>query len=109
VEDDVVDLVVAVDKGRAVLGLRLWVFEEGYHVVLVWYLAYWLPSLLVFGRTLRFRDGIEGCNLAVVEARVLAVGGEVDRSGGYAMEFRERGYGGVPPGGYALVPSSVFK
>ena len=44
--------------------------------------------------------------MAVVEARVLAVGGEVDRSGGYAMEFRERGYGGVPPGGYALVPSS---
>jgi hypothetical protein len=72
-EDNIVDLVIAMYKGRAVFRLCLWVAEEGYHVVLMRYLSDWFPSLLVFGGSLRLGDCVEGCDLAVVEARVLTV------------------------------------
>ena len=73
VKDNIVNLVVAMYKGRAVFWLCLWVLEEGHHVVLVWYLSYRFPSLLVFGGSLRLGDCVEGCDLAVVETRVLAI------------------------------------
>jgi hypothetical protein len=61
-------------------------------------LADWDARLFVLGGGLRVGDCVEGGDLAVVEARGLAVGGEIDGGGGYAVEFCERGYGGVPPG-----------
>lgn len=96
-EHDVVDLVVAVHKRRAVFGLRVGIREEGDHVVLVRDLADGLAGVFVFGCGLREGDCVEGGDLAVVEARGLAVGGEVDRGGLDAVEFGEGGYGGVPP------------
>jgi hypothetical protein len=98
VEYDVVDFVVAVDEGCAVFWLGRWVGEERYHFVLVRDLADWDARLFVFGGGLGVGDCVEGGDLAVVEARGLAVRGEVDGGGGYAVEFCERGYGGMPPG-----------
>ena len=68
VEDDVVDFVVAVDEGGAVLGLGGRVFEEGDHVVLVRDFADGFAGFLVFGRGLGLADGVEGGDLPVVEA-----------------------------------------
>lgn len=98
VEDEVVDLVVAVDEGALVGGLGGGVAEEGYHVVLVGDLAYGLAGFFVLCRGLCLRDGVEGCDLAVVEAAGLAVGGEVDRGRLHTVELGERGYGRAPPG-----------
>ena len=97
VENDIVDLVVAVDEGRAVGGLRRRVAEERDHLVLVRDLAHGDVRFDVLGGGLGERDGVEGGDLAVVEAGGFAVGAEVDGGGGDAVEFREGGYGGVPP------------
>ena len=77
VEDYIVDFVVAVNKGCAIFGLRARVREEGYHVVLVRDLSYGFSGFLVLGRGLGLRDGVEGGDLAGVEARGFTVCGEV--------------------------------
>lgn len=98
-EDQVIDLVVAVDETGAISGLSRGVAEEGHHVVLVRDLAHGNRGLNVDGGGLRLRDGIEGVDLAVVEACGFAVRAKVDGGGGDAVKFGERGYGGVPPRG----------
>lgn len=97
VEDDIVNLVVAVDERGAVLGLCLCVAEKGHHVVLVRDLAYGFASLLVLGRGLRLRYRVEGGDLAIVEARRLAVRSEIYRSRVDAVETGQGSNGGVPP------------
>lgn len=98
-EDDVVDFVVAVDEGRAVLWLGAVVAEEGDHVVLMGDFADGFAGFFVFGGSLGLRDCVEGCDLAGVEAGGFSVGGEVYGGRGYAVEFCEGGDGGVPPTG----------
>ena len=73
VEDDVVNLVVAVNETTSVFWLRLGVTEECDHVVLVWNLAYGYASLFVNGSALCLRDGVEGFDLAGVEAGCFSV------------------------------------
>jgi hypothetical protein len=68
VEDDVVDLVVAMHKRAPVLGLRLGVAEEGHHLVKVRDLADRLARVLILGLHLRVLDGVERLELSVVEA-----------------------------------------
>ena len=96
-EDDVVDFVVAVDERRAIGGLGSRVREESDHLVLVRDFAHGDVGFDVLGGGLGERDGVEGGDLAVVEAGGFAVGAEVDGGGGDAVELCEGGYGGVPP------------
>ena len=98
VEDHVVDFVVAVDEGRAIGGLGGRVREERDHFVLVRDFAHGDVGFDVLCGGLGQRDGVEGGDLAVVEAGGFAVGAEIDGGGGDAVEFCEGGYGGVPPG-----------
>lgn len=99
VEDDVVDLVVAVHEGAAVARLRASVREEGHHVVVVRNLADRLVAVDVARLGLRFRDRGEGRELPVEEAGRLAKVGHVDVARFDAMEFGQRADGVVPPGG----------
>lgn len=96
-KDQVVDLVVAVNERRAVLGLCAPVLEEGNHVVEVRDLADRHVRLDVDGLRLRLRDRPEGRDLPVVEAGGLAEVGQPDRGGVYAVQFRERSDRIVPP------------
>jgi hypothetical protein len=96
-EDHIINLVVAVHERAPVLGLRLRITEESDHGVLVRDLADGDLGLLIDGFGLRFGDCVEGGDLAVVEARGFAVALESDVFGHDAVEFGERGYGGVPP------------
>ena len=68
-EDKVVDLVVAVDQRATIFGLCLWVAKEGDHIVKVWYVAHRLIRVNINSLCLRARDGSEGPNLSIVEAR----------------------------------------
>lgn len=96
VEDDVVDLVVAVHEGRAVFGLGLGVFEEGHHLVVVRDFPDGFVGVFVAGLGLAFADGGECFELAVVEAALSAEVGEADARGVDAVEFREGRHGAVP-------------
>ena len=103
VEDDVVDLVVAVHKRRPVLGLRAGVLEEADHLVVVRDHSDGFVGVFVTGLRLAFRDGGEGLELAVVEAALSAELFEADAFGVDAVEFGESGYCAVPH------VSSVFR
>jgi len=72
-EDDVVDLVVAVDETTSVFWLCLGVTEKRDHVVLVWNLADGHAGLFVDGSALCLRDGVESFDLAGVEAGCFSV------------------------------------
>src|SRR4051794_20797591 len=93
VEDNVIDFVITVHQGAPILGLGLGVGKESYHVVLVWDLTDRLLGFLVDGGCLGLRDGVEGCDLAVVEAGGLAVGAEAYVLGYYFVKFGEGGDG----------------
>jgi hypothetical protein len=73
VKHHIVYLIVAVHKAAAILRLRLWVAEKGYHVVLVRDLADRNAGVLVFGGGLRLGNGVERVDLTVVEAGRFAV------------------------------------
>jgi len=96
VEDDIVDLVVSVYKRRAVLRLRLRIFEEPDHLVVVRDLADWLAGVLVFGLRLALGDGRKGLDLAIVEAALTAVVLETHALGFDAVELSQSGDGTVP-------------
>ena len=104
----VVDLVVAVDERRPVLGLCALVPEKRHHVVEMRDLAHGHVRLDVDGLRLRLGDGAEGRDLAVVEARRLAEAGEADGGRVHAVEFGEGADGVVPPAFDHPVRSSVL-
>lgn len=97
VEDDVVNLVVAVDEAAAVARLAGRVAEEGDHVVVVRDLADGHPAIDILGLRLRFGNGGEGCKLPVEEACGFAEIGHGDGRGRDAVEFSQRADGVVPP------------
>lgn len=96
-ENYVVDLVISMDEGSFVFRLGGRVTKESDHVVLMGNFADRLASLFVLGRCLCFRDGVEGCDLPVVEACGFAVRREVDSGRRDAVEFCKSCYRGVPP------------
>jgi len=73
VKDHIVNLVVSVHKAAPVLWLRLWVSEELHHFVVVWDFADRLFRINVNSTGLSSLNGLESVQLAVVEARRLAV------------------------------------
>lgn len=90
VEHEVVDLVVAVDERRAVLGLFLLLAEELGHFVEVGDVTDRFVGVDVFGFGLVGGDGGEGLDLPVVEAVVPAEAGQADFLVVDAVKFRER-------------------
>ena len=97
VENHIVDLVVAVDKGSSVFGLQLRVREELDHLIIVRDLAHGDVGLLIASCRLRVLDSGEGLELAVVEAGRLAEGFEAYACGLDAVEFGEGFDGALPP------------
>lgn len=71
-EDNIIDLVIAMDEGASVVGLSLWISKKLYHVVKVWNLSNWLACLLGDGLGLSSLYGIECPQLTIVEARGLS-------------------------------------
>ena len=74
-EDQIVDLVVAVDQRGAISRPRPRILEKGHQVVEMRDLADRLVRLDVDGLRLRGRNGAEGRDLAVVEAGRFAEAG----------------------------------
>nr|POF25990.1 putative methylmalonate-semialdehyde dehydrogenase [acylating], mitochondrial [Quercus suber] len=101
VEDDVVDLVVAVHEGAAVARLRRRLPEEGHHVVVVRDVADGLARVDVLGRGLRFRQRRERLQLPVVEAVGASEVLQPDARRRHAVELRQR-RDGRPPQLFAL-------
>ena len=69
---EVVDFIIAVYQRSAIFWLRFWILEECYRCIVVWDLANRDLRLYVHRLSLRGRDGAEGLELSVVEARWLA-------------------------------------
>ena len=104
VEDEIVDLVVAVHEGPAVFGLGGGVAKEGDHVVVVRDLTYWHLGVYIDCLGLCFRDGGEGLELPVVEVVGPSEILQPYVFGHDAMEFaqsRDRTPPHLPPVGFA--------
>ena len=67
-KDDVVNLIVAMDKSASILRLGLGITKEGHHVVEMRNLAHRLIGVLVPCLGLRVLNGVERLELTVVEA-----------------------------------------
>jgi hypothetical protein len=87
VENDVVDLIVAVHETAPVFWLRLGVTKECDHLVLVWDLAHRHPGVLVDRGALCLRDGVKRFDLAGVEAGCFSIALESYVFGDYSVEF----------------------
>jgi hypothetical protein len=87
VENNVVDLIVAMHETASVFWLRLGVAKECDHFVLVWDLAHRHPGVLVDSGALCLRDGVEGFDLAGVEAGCFSVALKPYVFGDYSVEF----------------------
>src|SRR5262249_40177035 len=97
VEDQVVDLVVAVHECATVFGLGFWIAEKGDHLVKVWDVADWYARVFVFCLGLcRFKSG-KGLQLTVVEARGFAELAEANVGRLYTVEFCESSHCVTPP------------
>ena len=95
--DKVVDLVVTMNQCASILRLGFWISEELHYIFIVRSLAYWGVGLDIDSLGLRRRNGAEGLDLAVVEARGPAKAREVDRGRGNAVKLRKRRDGLLPP------------
>lgn len=102
VEDDVVDLVVAVDEGGAVAGAQGGVGEEGHQLVHVRDLADGLPCVDVARPRLRVADLPPRRQLPVVEPAALAEGTQPHAVRVHAVQGSQGLDGGAPEIGALL-------
>lgn len=86
-EDQIVNLEIAVHEGSPVAGLRRLVREESHHVVEMRQFANRLLGIGVGDLRLRLGDGCEGCDLPIEESCVLAEFLEAYRLGDHAVEL----------------------
>ena len=93
---DIVDLVVSVDQGASVLGLRLLVLEKGADHVEVRDLADGLLRFDIDGLSLCLLNCMEGCNLPVVESACLSKRFQTNRGRGHAVKLAQGGHSCVP-------------
>lgn len=87
VEDDIVDLVVAMNESSSVLRLCLLLRKERHHFVKVWDLSHCFLGFNVDSLGLVFGQRLEKAKLPVVEARWFAESREVHRGGIDTMEL----------------------
>lgn len=95
--DKVVDLVIAMDQSASILRLGSWVSEKFHYIFIVWSLSNGSLGLDIDRLGLRRRDGAEGLDLAVVEARGLPKAREADRGRGNAVKLRKCRDSILPP------------
>lgn len=95
--DKVVDLVIAVDQCTSILRLGCWISEELHYIFKMRRLSYWGLGFDINSLGLRRRDGTEGLDLAVIEARGLAKVREANRGRRNAVKFRKRHDSILPP------------
>ena len=97
-EDEIVDFIVSMDDGGAILGLRFRSFEEGENRREVRNRTNGSAGVDVLDSRLSIGDLREGSKLAIVKILGLAKGGQIDRGGRYAMEICQCVNCGFPPG-----------
>jgi hypothetical protein len=86
-ENQIVYLVIPMDRGPSIFRLKPPVFEIGQHLVDMWNLSYGLLRININRLGLRFADGGECFNLAVIEASRPPVTLETDIFWNNAMQL----------------------
>ena len=93
----VVDLVITVDQCASISRLVFLFAKKLHYIFIVRSLAYWDRGLDIDRLRLRGRDGAEGLDLAIIEARRLAKAREADRGRRDEVKLRKRHNGILPP------------
>jgi len=97
VEDDIVNLIVAVDERPSILRLHPLVFEELYHIVEVRYRPYRFICLYISRLSLELANCRESLDLPVVETGGLAIALKTNIFRLNLVEFGKCSYGIAPP------------
>ena len=93
----VVDLVITVDQCASISRLVFLFAKKLHYIFIVRSLAYWDRGLDIDRLRLRRRDGAEGLDLAIIEARRLTKAREADRGRRDVVKLRKGHNGILPP------------
>ena len=96
-EDKIINLVIAMNQRRSILGLRPRITEEPDHIIKVRYLPHQLFAIHIHRLRLRGGNASQRSNLPIVEARRLAETGQTYGLGIDAVEFGKGPDRIVPP------------